>query len=155
MSLTEPEAAAPAAEPDVAHDLDADARAASTSYEVGRNRPPRHAQWKKGTSGNPRGRPRMSAQDGVARVSSIPPSMRRALRRQVETAYLGAFKQVSLAEMLVNELTHQVSSRGNVAAARELLHWIAAAERERTQAEVNRPWREMAADAVQRLMGGG
>jgi hypothetical protein len=28
------------------------------SYEVGRGRPPRHSRWRKGQSGNPRGRPK-------------------------------------------------------------------------------------------------
>lgn len=27
-------------------------------YKVGRNRPPKHSQWKKGQSGNPKGRPK-------------------------------------------------------------------------------------------------
>ena len=108
--------------------------AESADYAVGRNRPPLATRWAKGVSGNPHGRPRLST--GGKRTLPAFPDMERALSRQVETAYQGGgYEPVSLTEMLVNELTQMVTVRHNVAAARELLHWIGETERGRAERE--------------------
>lgn len=108
------------------------------AYAIGRNRPPLASRWAKGVSGNPHGRPRVGPSGFRVGRSVLPhmPDMERALRRPVETAYAGEdYQQVSLVEMLVNELTHMVTVRHNVAAARELLHWVAETERGRAERE--------------------
>ena len=94
---------------------------------------PNGSRWKKGQSGNPRGRPRRS---GAAARMPAPRNrqIERALKRQVETTYPGGLtKRVSLVEMLINELTQMVQTDKNVAAARELLYWVA--ETDRSQAD--------------------
>jgi len=94
---------------------------------------PNPSRWKKGRSGNPLGRPRRSA---AAAGGPAPRNLQieRALKRQVETTYPGGMtKRVSLVEMLINELTQMVQTDKNVAAARELLYWVAATDRSRAE----------------------
>ena len=100
-------------------------------YQVGYRVPPQQGQWRPGQSGNPHGRPKGARRRlPGARAKGAARDLERALKRRVETGYPNEpWRDVSLTEMVINELTQQVSSRGNVAAARELLHWIAEAER--------------------------
>lgn len=80
-------------------------------YEVGKNRPPKHTQWKKGQSGNPKGRRRLSsdlaecnseilAQTGYIQLNSKRIRATRAmtamlrLHQMAMDGSLGAFREI-------------------------------------------------------------
>jgi hypothetical protein len=113
----------------------AGAPAGADGYAVGRGRPPLQSQWRKGTSGNPLGRPRRA---GFGR-RSIPfiPALDAALSRPVEAQLPdGQSGQATVLEMLVYELTHLFKSRYNLGAGRMLLELIIEHEQARVELEV-------------------
>jgi uncharacterized protein DUF5681 len=83
------------------------------SYGVGYCRPPRHTQFIKGQSGNPKGRPK-----GSQNVSTI---LRRAARRRVKITCNGLSRFVTTLEAAVIQLLNQAAA-GDPRAIRELLY---------------------------------
>lgn len=68
-------------------------RAPDGDYEVGYGRPPKHSRWRKGQSGNAKGRPKGSLSLGAV--------MDRELRRTVRVQENGKAAQVTMLELLV------------------------------------------------------
>ena len=68
----------------------------SEDYEVGYGRPPRHTQFPKGQSGNPRGRP-----TGVRNKGSV---VREVIERRVTIRENGIQRTVTVFEALVEKL---------------------------------------------------
>jgi Family of unknown function (DUF5681) len=83
------------------------------SYAVGYQKPPRHSQFAKGQSGNPRGRPK-----GSQNVSAV---LQRAARQRVRVTSNGVSRFVTKLEAAVTQLLNQAAS-GDPRAIRELLY---------------------------------
>lgn len=86
-------------------------------YEVGYGKPPSHAQFKKGQSGNPRGRPRKSSDE------SLRDSVKRIVSKKQRVTINGALVHMSPFELTLTQLALKASA-GSVSAARELRHWL-------------------------------
>lgn len=82
------------------------------SYAVGYGRPPRHTQFKKGRSGNPKGRPKLSK--NVATLA------RDALYAQVDVNENGRRRRVSKLEVGFTQLANRIA-KGDLVAIRLLL----------------------------------
>ena len=72
------------------------------SYRVGYGRPPQHAKWKKGQSGNPKGRP-----PGAPGFSTI---LRAALDEKVTARVNGAERQISKLEAVTKQLVNKAAA---------------------------------------------
>jgi len=81
-------------------------------YEVGFGKPPRNTQFRKGTTGNPRGRPK-----GAKSLHSILVKMG---REPVKVNINGRIRSVSRLEAIVMQLSNKAAS-GDLKAIRELL----------------------------------
>ena len=68
-------------------------------YEVGYRRPPREHQFKKGTSGNPRGRPR--------KLRTFDTALMEELRQTRNIAQDGVTRSVTLAELVAISLLNR------------------------------------------------
>ncbi len=80
--------------------------------KVGYGRPPSHSRWRKGQSGNPKGRPKGSANfadDLIAELSEI-----------VQVTERGRVKRITKRRALIKALTSN-SMRGNTSAASLLI----------------------------------
>ena len=80
-------------------------------YEVGYGKPPKHTQFKKGVSGNPRGR--------MKGTSNISTALRRALSEPVVITVGGEKRTVSRMEAAVNRLVNK-AAEGDINAFRLL-----------------------------------
>lgn len=78
---------------------------------VGYKRPPRHSQFQKGQSGNPRGRPR---------GSGVRSALEKLLDRTVTATIDGERRKVPLTEALVLQLAQRALA-GDIPASREIL----------------------------------
>jgi hypothetical protein len=78
---------------------------------VGYKRPPRHTQFQKGRSGNPRGRPR---------GSGVQSALEKLLSRTVTATIDGERRKVPLTEALVLQLAQRALA-GDIPASREIL----------------------------------
>jgi hypothetical protein len=83
------------------------------SREVGYCKPPKHTQFAKGQSGNPKGRPK-----GSPNVSTV---LRKAARQRVKVVSNGRSRFVTKLEAAVTQLLNQAAS-GNARAIREFLY---------------------------------
>lgn len=70
-------------------------------YEVGRGKPPKHSQFRKGQSGNPSGRPR-----GAKNVDTL---LIKALNEKVELFHQGERRQFSKREVIVTQLINKAA----------------------------------------------
>jgi len=92
-----------------------------TDYEVGWGKPPKETQFKKGVSGNPKGRPKKQP---VALADTIAEALNAPLHYFEE----GQAKTASRLELTLKRHIHR-ASKGNVAAAEHLLKMRAQAMR--------------------------
>jgi hypothetical protein len=89
------------------------------TYEVGFGKPPRRNQFRKGQSGNPKGRPR-----GSQNFSTI---LAKAGRERVTVTMNGRTRQITKFEASMLQLVNKAAS-GDLKAIRELLCWIKSLE---------------------------
>ena len=87
----------------------------SEDYEVGYGRPPRHTQFPKGQSGNPRGRP-----TGVRNKGSV---VREVIERRVTIRENGIQRTVTVFEALVEKLVSK-ALQGSVNDQIKLIQFI-------------------------------
>ncbi len=109
--------------------------------EVGYGRPPKHTQFQKGVSGNPRGRPK-----GALSLSAI---VKRTLKEKVVINENGVRKTVTKLEAAVKQVANK-SASGDLLAMRQLTPLAVAAEIETTLAR-NSP---DLSEADQKVMAG-
>ena len=81
-------------------------------YDVGYRKPPRHSRFKKGQSGNPRGRP-----SGSKNLSTL---LSEALDEPVIVAENGKRRKISKRQAVITQLVNQ-SAKGDWRAAKILL----------------------------------
>jgi hypothetical protein len=89
---------------------------------VGYGNPPKHTRFKKGRSGNPKGRPK-----GTLNMATV---LERTLRERVVIVENGTRKSVTKLEAALKQLVNQAAS-GNLAAMRQLSSLVESAEKER------------------------
>jgi hypothetical protein len=89
------------------------------AYRVGYKKPPQHSQFKKGSSGNPRGRPR-----GAPNLATL---FERVLQEQVVVSEHGRRRKLARREAVVLQLCNRAAS-GDIAALRELMKQLNAGE---------------------------
>jgi len=70
-------------------------------YEVGYRKPPRRSRFKKGQSGNPRGRPR-----GSKNISTL---LREALNEPVTVAENSGHRKITMRQAIIKQLVHQAA----------------------------------------------
>lgn len=85
------------------------------SYAVGYCQPPKHTQFPKGQSGNPKGRPK-----GSQNVSTV---FRRVARQRVKVTGNGVSRSMTKLEATVTQLSNQAAS-GEPRAIRDFLLWL-------------------------------
>jgi|SRR5581483_22465 len=100
---------------------------APASYEVGFGKPPRSTRFRKGMSGNPKGRPKGS--------KSLAIVLAQMGRQRVKVTINGKVRNLSRLEMMVMQLSNKAAS-GDLKAIRELLiaHRIFAEPEQTTEA---------------------
>lgn len=89
------------------------------SPHVGYRKPPQHSRFKKGTSGNPRGRPK-----GTLNMITV---LQRALEQTVVIQENGKPKRVSKLEAAFQQVASKAAS-GDLKAAQLLAAWVRSAE---------------------------
>ena len=94
-------------------------REKSSEYSVGYGKPPKHAQFRKGQSGNPNGRPK-----GTLNFATV---LTRTLREQVVINENGRRQTVTKLEAAVKQLVNK-SASGDLAALRQLVMLVQMAE---------------------------
>lgn len=82
-------------------------------YTVGKGKPPAHARWRKGQSGNPKGRPRKKRPDAASVVGILDESI--AVRQG------GAARRMPAFEVSVRKLVSRALNEADVSAALEFL----------------------------------
>ena len=95
----------------------------SPEYDVGFGKPPRHTRFRKGTSGNPKGRPR-----GTRNLATV---LERTLKEKVVINESGIRKTVTKLEAAVKQLVNKAAS-GDLVAMRQLSSLASSAEIEST-----------------------
>lgn len=85
------------------------------SYDVGYGRPPKHTQFKPGTSGNPKGRP-----NGAPPVEDL---LLREARKLVTVKIGGKVEKISKIEALVRQL-FRLALEGDLQAARMVMSYL-------------------------------
>jgi Family of unknown function (DUF5681) len=89
-------------------------------YKVGYGKPPRHTRFKRGQSGNPRGRP-----PGAKNLSTL---LTEALNEPVVIAENGGRRKISKREAIIKQLVNQ-SAKGDWRAVKLLLDILQDIER--------------------------
>jgi hypothetical protein len=89
-------------------------------YEVGYGKPPRHTRFRKGQSGNPRGRPRGS--------KNLPTLLTEALNERVIVAENGGRRRITKREAIITQLVNR-SATADLRAMKILLDIIQDIER--------------------------
>jgi hypothetical protein len=84
----------------------------SGKYEVGKGRPPLATRWKRGQSGNPRGRPR-----GTKNLVTF---LADALNEKLEIQERGKTRPITAREAIIKRIVHE-ALKGNLKAANLLL----------------------------------
>lgn len=85
------------------------------THEVGYRKPPKHAQFVKGQSGNPAGRPR-----GSQNLATV---LMKEARKRVQVKINGVAHSISKLEAGVMQLWNKAAS-GDPRAIREALYWL-------------------------------
>ena len=112
-------------------------------YEVGYAKPPQKNQFRKGTSGNPRGRPK-----GAAGLATL---FLRAAREQVRITENGRPRMMSKLEAALLQLSTRAAS-GDLKATKELLDGCRTHELSESEAAVEHPDREKRAEVMRGLI---
>lgn len=86
---------------------------ADDSYDIGYCKPPKHTQFPKGQSGNPKGRP-----NGSQNVSTV---LQRVARQRVKVTGNSGARSMTKLEAAATQLSNQAAS-GNSRAIREFLY---------------------------------
>ena len=84
------------------------------AYEPGYGKPPKHTQFEKGQSGNPKGRPK-----GSQNVATI---IAKVGRQRVKVTENGRTRYMTKLEASVTHLNNQAAS-GDIRAIREVVNW--------------------------------
>jgi hypothetical protein len=92
------------------------------TYDVGFGKPPKPSQFRKGFSGNPKGRPK-----GRRNLATI---LNRTLKEKVVTNENGVRRTVTKYEATMKQLVNQAAS-GDLRAVRQLLALVGSVEEER------------------------
>jgi len=92
----------------------------SSNYQVGYGKPPRHTRFKRGQSGNPRGRPRGS--------KNLPTLLTEALNQRVLVAENEGRRKVTKREAIITQLVNR-SAKADLRAMKILLDIIQDIER--------------------------
>jgi hypothetical protein len=87
----------------------------STAQKVGRGNPPKHTQFRKGTTGNPKGRPK-----GSKNLSTY---LMEAARYPVTATVNGRARKISNLQATTMQLATK-AARGDQAAMGDLLDWV-------------------------------
>jgi adenylosuccinate synthase len=90
-------------------------KVSSTAQKVGRGNPPKHTQFRKGTTGNPKGRPK-----GSKNLSTY---LMEAARDQVSATVGGKTRKISKIQATAMQLATKAAG-GDQAAMGKLLDWI-------------------------------
>jgi hypothetical protein len=96
------------------------------AYRVGYRKPPKNTQFRKGRSGNPKGRPK-----GKLNIATV---LEHTLREPVVINENGRRKQVTKMEAAVKQLVNQAAS-GDLTALRQLTALVTSAEQRSTNAD--------------------
>jgi Family of unknown function (DUF5681) len=91
----------------------------SGEYDVGFGKPPKHTRFRKGTSGNPKGKPK-----GTRNLATI---LARTLREKVVINENGVRKTITKLEAALKQLVNKAAS-GDLAAMRQLSALAASAQ---------------------------
>jgi len=94
------------------------------AYQVGFGRPPKATQFKKGQSGNPKGRPK-----GTLNLATV---LERTLRERVVINENGRRKEITKLEAAIKQLVNKAAS-GDPAAIRHLVALVISAEERSSQ----------------------
>jgi hypothetical protein len=84
-------------------------------YEVGYGKPPRHTRFKKGQSGNPRGRPKGS--------KNLPTLLTEALNESVVVAENGRRRKITMRQAIIKQLVKR-SATADLRAMKILLDMV-------------------------------
>ena len=103
-----------------------DANAKNKPFDVGYGKPPKHARFKKGHSGNVKGRPK-----GTLNLATV---LERTLREQVVINENGRRKVITKLEAAIKQLVNKAAS-GDAHAMRYLCHLVISAEERSVVAE--------------------
>jgi hypothetical protein len=87
---------------------------ANDFYRTGYGKPPRHTQFRKGMSGNPKGRPK-----GSRNLASI---FRRISEEKVQVNGPNGPRYITKLEAGITQLVNR-AAKGDLKAVRELIHW--------------------------------
>lgn len=101
-----------------------DKRSNSGGYPVGYGRPPKDTRFKKGRSGNPKGRPK-----GALNLATV---IERTLRERVVINENGRRKEITKLEAAIKQLVNK-SASGDPTALRQLLALVISAEERSSQ----------------------
>jgi hypothetical protein len=90
-------------------------KVSSTAQKVGRGNPPKHTQFRKGTTGNPKGRPK-----GSKNLSTY---LMEAARDQVSATVGGRTRKISKIQATAMQLATK-AARGDQSAMGKFLDWM-------------------------------
>ena len=74
-------------------------------YEVGKCKPPKHSQYKKGQTGNPKGRPK---KEGKARYESLSDELSAAIDKTLTVTIDGRAQQLTRRETMIEALMKDI-----------------------------------------------
>jgi|SRR6185437_5518760 len=111
--------------------------------EVGYGSPPKHTQFKKGQSGNPKGRPK-----GTQNLVTV---LERNLREPVTIRENGRSKQITKLEYAVQQLIKKATS-GDLRALQQLITLLRSAEAQAPQENPNTTLLESDRKVLQRIL---
>jgi uncharacterized protein DUF5681 len=110
------------------------------TYDVGFGKPPKPSQFRKGFSGNPKGRPK-----GRRNLATV---LERTLQEKVVINENGVRRTITKLEAAVKQLVNRAAS-GDLSAMRQLVALAGSAEEER----VTPPMRQLDADDLKVMEG--